>query len=265
MSKITAIIQARMGSTRLPGKVLKPILGRPMLELMLERVKRAEKLDEIVVATSDNAEDDILATFVNGYGLKVFRGSEKDVLDRFYQAAKFMGADEKTVIVCLLADCPLQDPSVIDEGLEHFTNAKDPLALAGTVLNYPEGLDFNVFTFGALEEAAKNARLPSEREHVARYFINHPERFPVLQWKTGDGDYSKMHWSVDTLHDFEFVTKIYEHLYPINPNFNKDKVLALLAQHPEFIAINKGGTGYEGLAKSLKEDEEFKKSNHGSK
>lgn len=256
---ILAIIQARMGSTRLPGKILKPILGRPMLSLMLERVKRAKKLDAIVVATTDNSEDDATEKVVKEAGVRVFRGSEKDVLDRFYQAGKSAGATADTIIFVLLADCPLQDPLVIEEGIKHFIEANDPQAYGGTVLNYPEGLDFNIFTFGSLEEAWKNAKLPSEREHITRYLINHPERFHAIQWRTGTRDDSKMHWSVDTAEDFQFVTKVFEHLYPSNPNFSKDDVLALLEKHPELLEVNKGGTGYEGLAKSLKEDEEFKK------
>lgn len=262
--KIVAIIQARMGSTRLPGKILKPILGKPMLACMLERVKRAKKLDDIIVATTDNPEDDATEIIAKKEGVKVFRGSEQDVLDRYYQAANKFGADKDTAIMVLLADCPLQDPDVIDEGIQHFMSANDDMAYAGTVLNYPEGLDFNIFTFNALEEAWKNAKLPSEREHVTRYFINRPERFHALQWKTGDRDDSRMHWSVDTQADFEFVSKIFEKLYPTNPNFSKDDVLALLAIEPELLEINKGGTGYEGLAKSLKEDEEFKKNKNES-
>ncbi len=256
---ILAIIQARAGSTRLPAKILRPILGRPMLGHMLERIKRAQKLDAIVVATTDKLEDDATEALVKSCGVAVFRGSEKDVLDRFYQAAKSMGADKDTAITCLLADCPLQDPLVVDEGVQHYIDAKDPYIFTGTVLNYPEGLDFNVFSFVGLEEAALSAKLPSEREHVARYFINHPERFRALQWKTGTRDDSKMHWSVDTEADFSFVTKVFEYLYKNKPYFGKDDVLALLEAHPELMAINRGGTGYEGLAKSLKEDEEFKK------
>jgi len=254
-----AIIQARTGSTRLPGKVLKPIMGEPMLARMLERVKRAKKLDAVVVATTDKPEDDATAELAQKCGARVFRGSEKDVLDRYYQAAKQAGASIDTVIVRLMADCPLHDPAVVDEAVKHFTDADDVFAYAGTVSHYPEGLDFDMFTFGALEEAWKNARLPSEREHVGRYFINHPERFHALPWTAGERDDSHMHWSVDTQADFDFVAKIFEQLYPANPSFTKDDVLALLAEHPELLKINKGGTGYEGLAKSLKEDEAFKK------
>lgn len=252
-------MQARTGSTRLPSKVLKPILGRPMISYMLERVKRAKSLEAIIVATSDNREDDMLEEIARASGAGCFRGSESDVLDRYYHAGRSAGLAPEDVIILLLGDCPLQDPDVIDEGVKHFLQENDPLALAGTVLNYPEGLDFNIFTFGVLEEAWKNAKLPSEREHVARYFINHPERFRAVTWTTGTRDDSKMHWSVDTAADFEFVSKIFEELYPRNPTFSKDDVLALLDKRAELLNINKGGTGYEGLAKSLKEDEEFKK------
>lgn len=255
MQKVVAIIQARMDSTRLPGKILKPILGEPMLARMLERVKRVTKIDAVVVATTDKIEDDAVAELAKEYDTGVFRGSEEDVLDRFYKAAKEAHAD---IVVRLTGDCPLHDPEVIDEVIEHFLTNK--LEYTCSPANYSEGLDTEVFSFTALERAWREAKLPSEREHVTPYIRNHPELFRVDgEWKSGSGDYSSMHWSVDTQGDFDFVTKIFEQLYPANPSFNKDDVLALLMQHPEYLQINKGGTGYEGLEKSLKEDEAFKK------
>src|SRR3989338_6338872 len=127
------IIQARMGSTRLPGKILKPLLGEPMLARRLERVKRAKKLDAIVVATTDKPEDDATAELAQKCGTRVFRGSEQDVLNRYYQAAKQEGVSTDTVIVRLMADCPLHDPAIIDEAVKHFTDADDVFAYAGTV------------------------------------------------------------------------------------------------------------------------------------
>lgn len=256
MKRTVAIIQARTGSTRLPGKVLKPVLGKPMLARMLERVKRATSLDAIIVATTDKPGDDAVATLAEQCGASVFRGSEEDVLDRIYQAAKETKAD---VVVGLTGDCVLHDPAVIDEAIRHFIDADDAFAYGGTPANYPEGLDTDISVFATFEEAWKNARLHSEREHIAQYFKNHPERFHALSWTVGERDDSRMHWSVDTAQDFEFVTKVFEQLYPVNPSFNKNDVLALLTRHPEFLEINKGGTGYEGLAKSLKIDEEMKK------
>lgn len=251
--KIVGIIQARTGSTRLPGKALKPVLGKPMLARMLERVKRTASLNMIIVATTDKSEDDTMARLAEEYGVEIFRGNEQDVLDRFYKAAKETGAD---IVVRLTGDCPLHDPQVIDEVVEHFYLNK--CDYTSTPKNYPEGLDTEVFSFAALERAWKDATLPSEREHVTPYIKNHPELFRIDGlWTSGSSDYSTMHWSVDTEQDFGFVTKVFKQLYPANPSFNKDDVLALLALHPGLLEINKGGTGYEGLEKSLKEDKGF--------
>ena len=245
-----------MGSTRLPGKILKPILDKPMLGRMLERVKRAKSLDAVVVATTDNLEDDATARLAKECGVGVFRGDERDVLDRFYRAAK---EAKSKVVVRLTGDCPLMDPDVIDLVVARLKVGQEGIDYSSTPRNYPEGLDIEIFTFGALEEAAQRAELPSEREHVSPYIKNHPERFKIESWKEGGDDNSKMHWSVDTDRDFDFVTKVFEKLYPSNSDFTKDDVLALLIRHPEFLEINQGGTGYEGLEKSLKEDEKFKK------
>lgn len=243
-----------MGSTRLPGKILKPILGKPMLARMIERVKRAKKIDAVIVATTDRSKDDATVQIAKDAGVGVFRGSEQDVLDRFYKAAKEAGAD---TVIRLTGDCPLMDPAVIDRVIAHFQEAEGSIDYSSTPNNYPEGLDTEIFTFAALEEAVREAKLPSEREHVTPYIKNHPERFVSDSWREGEGDHSTMHWSVDTQPDFDFVTKVFEQLYPINPSFNKDDVLSLIAQHSELLEINKGGTGYEGLAKSLEEDKNF--------
>ncbi len=254
--KTVSIIQARMGSTRLPGKISKLILGKPMLTQMLERVKKAKKIDEIIVATTNKSEDDLTAKIAEESGVKVFRGSELDVLDRFYCAAKNFDAD---IVVRLTGDCPLMDPQVIDGVITRFQKLQNIIDYSSTPHNYPEGLDVEIFSFSALKLAAHEAGLPSEREHVSLFIKNHPERFGIDVWKEGHRDDSKMHWSVDSQSDFDFVTKVYEKLYPINSNFDKDEIIQLLSENPSFLKINEGGTGYEGLAKSLKEDEEFKK------
>lgn len=259
---VIAIIQARTGSSRLPGKVLKPVLGEPMLARMLERVKRAATLDTIVVATSDKQGDDAIEALARERGVGIFRGSEDDVLDRCYKAAQAAGAATDTTLVFLTGDCPLHDPAIIDESVKHFIAQNDAQGLAGTPSNYPEGFDTDIFTFGALEEAWEHATLHSEHEHLSQYLKNHPERFHLYPWTVGERDDAAMHWSVDTERDFAFMTNVFEHLYPTNPAFTKDDILALVAQHPELLEINKGGTGYEGLAKSLKIDEEMRKQAH---
>jgi spore coat polysaccharide biosynthesis protein SpsF (cytidylyltransferase family) len=259
MGKVVAIIQARIGSTRLPGKIGMMLAGRPMLAQEIMRVKEATTLDAAVIATTDKLEDNAVIELAKECGVHVFRGSENDVLDRFYKSAKDARAD---TVVRLTGDCPLMDSNVIDEVVEHFRSGEADYTI--TPDNYPEGLDVEVFTFVALERAWKNAKLHSEREHVTPYIRNHPELFTCDQWTSGKDDYSHMHWSVDTPADFDFVTKIYEQLYPTNSSFTKDDVLALLARQPALLEINKGGTGYEGVTKSMKEDEDLKNISHES-
>lgn len=257
MSMIALILQARTGSTRLPGKVLKPLFGQPMLLRMLERTKKAKNIDTIIVATSNRSEDDAVAALAQKSDVDVFRGSELDVLDRYYHAAKNAHAD---TIVRVTGDCPLHDPEVIDRVVERFLS--HDVDYTSSPVNYPEGLDTEVFSFSALERAWNEARLPSEREHVTPYIRNHPELFKVdSEWTEGAVQGGGMHWSVDTEADFRFVEEVYKRLYKDNPAFGMEDVFALLKAHPKLQEINKGGTGFEGLEKSLKEDEEWK-NNH---
>lgn len=245
-----------MGSTRLPGKVLKPILGKPMLLWQLERLKGAKTINTFVVATTNKPEDDPVAELAESAGYKVFRGSEQDVLDRYCGAAKSVKA---RVVVRLTGDCPLHDPAVVDLVVERFkaTSVDD----TWTPVNYPEGLDTEVFTFSVLEVAASEARLPSEREHVTLFFRNHPERFKLDEkWRLGDFDRSSYHWSVDTERDFAFVSAVYEHFG--DGCFTMHDVIQLLERKPELLEINKGATGWEGLEKSKREDMEWLKK-HG--
>ena len=247
---IVTIVQARAESTRLPGKIFKSILGKPMLAHMLERVKRAQKINSVVLATTDKSEDDATAAIGERSGVTVFRGSESNVLDRFYRAASAARAE---TVVRLTGDCPLVDPAVLDEVVERYLAQN--VDYTHTPVNYPEGLDTEVFSFSALERAHKEARLPSEREHVTPYIRNHPELFRLDEkWRNGKGNHSAMHWSVDTKQNFEFISRIFEKLFPRNEKFNKDDVLALLEREPELLAINKDGTGYEGYEKSKRED-----------
>ena len=256
---VVAVIQARMGSTRLPGKVEKLILGKPMLAHQIERVKHAKLVDKIVIATTNKTEDDKVEQIAKECGVACFRGSEKDVLDRFYKAAKGAGAG---VVVRLTGDCPFSDPNVIDEVIQFFLDSG--IDDTGTPENYPEGFDTEVFSFIALEKAWNEAQKPSEREHVTPYLYNHPEIFKVERLKVGklyqgNEDISKYHWSVDEKQDFEFATKIFERLYPENKLFLMNDILEVIRKEPELLEINKGFTGYEGYQKSLKEDEEHAK------
>lgn len=252
-----AIIQARLGSTRLPGKALCLLSGKPLLAHVIERVRAAGRVDRVVVATTDRPEDAAIETLAYELDVECFRGSERDVLDRFYRAAAATGAVEGDTIVRITGDCPLQDPAVIDEVVARL--ASQSVDYTSTPANYPEGLDVEAFSFDALRTAQEEATLPSEREHVTPYLKNHPERFVCDTWTNGVVDDHTMHWSVDTEADFAFVEKLFEALYREGELFGKDEVLAYLHAHPNLLAINAGGTGYEGLAKSLEEDQEFLK------
>jgi len=254
--RVVLIVQARLGSTRLPGKILRPLLGKLMLEWELERLKKAKRVDEFVLATTNKTEDDAVVGVGERAEFTCFRGNENDVLDRYYHAAKEAKAD---VVVRVTGDCPLHDPEVVDRVVEHFFDSGADYAK--TPENYPEGLDTEVFSFKALEDSWKEAKLPSEREHVTLFIRNHPERFRIDSWRTGAFDHSSYHWSVDTEADFRFVESVYENLGG-DTMFHMNDVLALLEREPKLQEINKGGTGYEGLEKSLRDDELLKK-RHG--
>jgi len=244
---ILGIIQARTSSTRLPGKVLLPILGQPMLARQVERLERASSIDRLLVATTGDASDDGIASLAAELGLDVYRGSVDDVLERFYQAALSIGP---THVVRLTADCPLADWQLIDR-----TVAKalaDDLDYVSTALRptWPDGLDVEVMTFAALEAAQEEARSPVEREHVTPFIINRPDRFRRASVES-PVDLSALRWTVDEPRDFEFVTRVYEELYPSNPAFTTDDVLALIRREPDLSGINDGIERNEGLRLSV--------------
>lgn len=220
---IVAILQARMTSSRLPGKVMKPILGMPMIGRQIERLNRCDSLDRIVVATSKDPSDDGLAAYCEGLGVRVFRGSLDDVLGRFAGAAIASGAAH---VVRLTADCPLADPQVIDACVwRHIETGAD--YTSNTVeRSYPDGLDVEVMTAAALKTMHREARDPYEREHVTPFLYRHPERFRIAQL-VQSAPLADRRWTVDTAEDFEFVSRVYYMLYPTNPRFEQADILAL--------------------------------------
>lgn len=237
--KTAAIIQARMSSSRLPGKVLKEAGGRPLLSRMVERVQRSTRIDEVLVATTVDPSDDTIAEFCGKNGFKVFRGSLMDVLDRYYQAALSVGAQ---VIVRLTGDCPFIDPALIDETLALMETEQTDFACnrlpPPMTRTYPIGLDVEAVTFTALEMAWKQATEKHEREHVMPYFYEVPGRFKVgkLDYST---DYGSLRWTVDTPEDLEFVRAVYAGLDNRN-DFSWLEVLKLVQDHPEISEINAG-------------------------
>jgi spore coat polysaccharide biosynthesis protein SpsF len=223
---ILAILQARVSSTRLPGKVLKPILGRPMLARQIERVRRARRIDELVVATSTEAEDDAIAGLCRAERVALFRGSLTDVLDRFYRAAK---TKHPSHVVRLTGDCPLTDPTIIDGIIEFGVDGDYDFASNGIRRTFPRGLDASIVKMRCLEEAWREATLPAEREHVTPFLYSRPQRFRLGRF-TQAQDLSALQWSVDTAADFEFVASVYEALHPAKPNFRYSDVLDLGAR-----------------------------------
>ncbi|MEO0411753.1 MAG: glycosyltransferase family protein [Pseudomonadota bacterium] len=221
---IIAVIQARMGSTRLPGKVLLPILGRPMLALQIERVKRAKLIDQIVIATSGHPSDLPIQQFAQENGILCIRGAVDDVLDRYYQAAKRTQAEH---IVRLTGDCPLSDPEVIDAVVRQHVRHHEDYTSNVHPPTYPDGLDVEVLTMRALQEAWNNADAASEREHVTSYFrrdLRHVERGNV----TNETDVSHIRLTVDEPEDYEVVKSVFEGLVAMGNTFGMEDIIKLL-------------------------------------
>lgn len=233
--KVVAIIQARMGSSRLPGKVLLDLGGETMLSRVVRRLRRAQRIDEVIVATTTEQKDDALADFCQTRDVSCFRGSENDVLDRYVQAARATQAD---VVVRITSDCPLIDPGVVDEVTEHFLNSQpavDYVSNVAPVRTYPRGLDTEVVSREALERAHGEASDAASREHVTAYIYRHPERFRIEGYR-GARDESAHRWTVDTPEDFALVEKIYAHFG--GDEFTWQEALALIEQHPEWSRLN---------------------------
>ena len=222
------ILQARMTSSRLPGKVLAPILDAPMIGRQIERLQRASLLDDLVVATSIDASDDPLSDYLASIDVKVVRGSLDDVLDRFISA---IDKYQPETVVRLTADCPLTSPGVIDAIIDEF-HQRSVDYLSNTLKpTFPDGLDVEVVKASVLIRAAAEFSDSPEREHVTLGVYRRPELFSVANF-AGETDYSDLRWTVDTPGDLEFVRSIYAHLYPQNPEFEFQDVLNLLAEQP---------------------------------
>ncbi len=250
---ILAILQARVSSTRLPGKVLKPILGQPMLLQQIGRVRRATRIDRLVVATSLDIFDDPIEQLCRENNLECFRGSLEDVLDRLYQAAKPFRPDH---VVRLTGDCPLSDPDLIDQIVEYHLKNQFDYTSNAIQPTYPDGLDMEIFRFSCLETAWKEAVLPSQREHVTPFIHQQPDRFKIGHFK-GPVDLSMLRWTVDEPADFDLVTRIYEAIYPGNPNFTTADILAFLDRNPALKTVNTHHERNEGLQKSLRADKQY--------
>lgn len=237
--KVVGIVQARMASSRMPGKVLLPVLDKPLIIHEMDRIRRSKLLNELWLATSEDNSDDPLAEAVAQRGYRIYRGSQSDVLDRFYTLARQAKAE---LIVRLTGDCPLHDPYIVDYVIDSFFKAKPMSHYASNVWppTFPDGLDVEVFTFAALEQAARNCKETAEREHVTPgihgQFKQEKSRIVNI---TAPADFSHLRWTLDYPEDYDVIRTVFERLYPSNSNFTWMDVLALMTKEPELMLANR--------------------------
>ena len=242
---IVAVIQARMTSTRLPGKVMKRILGVPVIGLLLERLQRAKQIHKIIVAAPTDSQNDSLCDYVAQRGIEVFRGDEDDVLDRYYQAVREINPDG---IVRITSDCPLLDPKVVDQVVEAYLTNKIDYVSNTHPPTFPDGLDVEVFSFKALEKSWQEAKTKAYREHVTLYMAENAS-FSKMNVKNSM-DLSSERWTLDRPEDFDLIEYIFKQLYPNNPTFGLEDVLALKEKKPGVFEINQHIVRNEGYKKS---------------
>jgi len=234
--RFVAIIEARMTSSRLPGKVLLPALDRPMLAHLTRRLKTVPSIDEIVLATTTNAADDVLVEFAEKDGISVFRGSEDDVMSRVIGAADSVQAD---VIVEITGDCPIVDPDLVEQTIRIYKRNEAQYAANSYISSYPDGMDTQVFSVGALKRSYSMTDDPLDREHVSRYIVNHPEIFshvyliapPSLHWPG-------LKLTLDEPTDYELILKLIEYFGEENPLFGCGEIINVLRNNMEWLEIN---------------------------
>jgi len=231
---IAAIIQARTGSTRLPNKIFKLIEGKPLIWHITERVKQAKLVDTVIIATTTNPVDDSVEQWCKENSVAIYRGSENDVLNRYYMAALEFKAD---VVIRITCDDPFKDPGVIDETVNYFLTHQFDFASNNNPPTFPEGLDVEVMSFKTLETMEQNAATDFEREHVTQYVYKNPEKFSVGNYPF-ERNLSRLRWTIDTEKDLEMARVVYSKLYPAKPFFTYKDILKLLDEQPEITEIN---------------------------
>jgi spore coat polysaccharide biosynthesis protein SpsF len=233
--KISAVIQARMGSSRLPGKIMKEINGKTLLEYQIERVKRSEYIDEILIATTNEPIDGEIEVFCKKHKLSYYRGSENDVLTRYYEATLQYPTD---IVVRLTSDCPLIDPNVIDSVIKQYLDNKNSVDYVSNTLErtFPRGMDVEVFSDKVLTEINQLAKQLHEREHVTPY-IYLSGKYNIQQVITQE-DNSELRWTVDTQEDFTLISEIITRIYPSKPTFTLKDLISLIKKQPELREIN---------------------------
>lgn len=250
-----AIIQARTGSTRLPNKIFMDLCGYPDIYHVYNRVKQSEKINKVIIATTSSIMDDQVEKFCETNNILCFRGSEQDVLDRFYKCGKRFGLVNSDRIIRITADCPFVDPDIIDILIDLFDKGNVDYVSNTHPSTFPDGLDVEVFGFEALSVAWNEAKLPSEREHVTPYIVNHPEKFRICNYDNST-DLSSLRWTLDEYEDYVMINKIYKALYEDGKIFKMSEILSYIEENPMISKINDKFIRNEGYLKSLQIDKE---------
>ena len=240
MNRIVILVQARMASSRMPGKVMAPILGRPLLELAAERISRSRLSSETIIITTIESQDDPIADLAASLGYPCFRGHPNDLLDRHYKAALDANAQ---IVLKIPSDCPLIDPEIIDRGIQLFLDAKGSLEFLSNLHppTYPDGNDVEIMSIQALEQAWREASKPHEREHTTPYLWDCPGRFNIANFQMDDlgTDHSMTRrWTIDYPEDYAFIKAVFEALYPNNPRFSFQDIQTLVESRPDIPALN---------------------------
>ena len=247
-----AIIQARINSTRLPKKVVEKIGEKTVLEHVIDRVKRIKNCDKVILATTQKKEDDLLERIAKKLDIHIFRGSEEDVLDRYYQAARLFKIDP---IVRITADCPFLDHKIAEKVIDSYLKGDYDYVSNVFPPTFPDGLDVEVFSFKTLEKNWQEAKLLSEREHITSYIIKHPKMFKIGN-VVSNKDFNYLRFTVDEKDDLTLIRKVYKELCNQNPFFGLKEIIELFERKPELIKINQHINRNEGYLKSIKKDEE---------
>lgn len=253
MTKPTIMIQARVGSTRFPKKVLAKIENKPMIWHVIERVKRVKGIEQIILVTTRNKEDDVLLSIAKKCGIIGFKGDVNNVLSRFYQCAIKYDADP---IIRITGDCPLIDPSVIEKMVDFYNTHYYDYVTNILIPSFPDGLDTEVFSFNVLKKMFQKAKLRSEREHVTAYIRNHIKEFKIFNY-TSPNPLPIYRWTVDEPADLKFIKKIYARMRPLTI-FSTERVMKIISKNPKILEINSGLVRNEGYFLSLKNDKKLR-------
>lgn len=232
--KVAAIIQARRGSTRLPDKVFLELSNKPLLEHVVFRLKKSNFLDEVIIATTNLSKDNLIEIWAYSNKINVFRGSENNVLERYYEAAKKFNVD---VIVRITADDPFKDYRLVDEAVSILIENKLDFVCNNNPVSFPEGLDVEVLTFNALEVSYNNAVSDFDKEHVTQYIHKNKGKFNIANIQN-DKDLSFYRWTLDTIEDYKFAQKIYSELYKEGEVFLREEIFDLLERSPSIMELN---------------------------